>query len=147
MGVVTVQEAGEQENSEADAVISPVVLSPDIIEDIAQSLNVSPDALRPIAPENITEAKDPTPEITDLAKEEGYEIIGKISTIKVDEPGYYYFQVTISDDKLWEQIASQDVGHTAAVGHLPQDVHDEHLAPCQSLIAHGEVCLSQANVN
>ena len=103
MGVITVYEGN------ADAVITPITLSPDIIEDIAQSLNVSPDALRPIAPENITEAKDPTPEITDLAKEEGYEIIGKISTIKVDEPGYYYFQVTISDDKLWEQIASQDV--------------------------------------
>ena len=94
LGTVTVSSEIEQ------AVITPVVLSDEIIQRLADSVSVDVSEIMMLTSADFDpkEAPDPTQAMRDTAKSESYELTAKLNTIKVERDGWYVFQVTVSDD-------------------------------------------------
>ena len=68
------------------------------------STDISPEEILFITEENILgEAVEPTQTLKDEAKSDNNELVGKLSTLSVDESGYYAFKVILSDD-LYESV-------------------------------------------
>ncbi len=48
----------------------------------------------------------------ETAKDDNYDLIGQLSTIHVEDPGYYVLKIALSDD-LFSQIESADINTVA----------------------------------
>ena len=97
----------------------------DLSTAIAEALNeaykdqldipIEPEEIKYITEENITDAPEPTQDMINTAKEKNQEIVGKISTIQVEESGYYAMKVVLSDD-LFEKIKDATLEEVAIYG-------------------------------
>ena len=91
------------------AVIEPAPdLTSDVLERVAESVSVDVSEIRTLTAENISAPQEPTQAMRDYARSENTEFTGKLSTITVDEDGWYVFKVTLSDE-LWEKVRGQNV--------------------------------------
>ena len=84
-----------------------------LIENVAEVMNVSEDAIKFITEENISEPQEPTRTIRTTLSAKNETIIGKLNTLTVSEDGYYVFKVTLSDD-LYEQIKGVSINDLRA---------------------------------
>ena len=73
-----------------------------ILDKIADTMNISVDAIKFITDENISEAEEPTQTTRRKITSKNASIIGKLNTIEVSDRGYYVFKVELSAD-LYEQ--------------------------------------------
>lgn len=99
---------GNNETQELEhAVISPVKLSDDVIEQIAENINVSPDQIKLLTSRDFSTATppEPTDEMKQKVNNDGYEFIAKLNTINVSEDGWYAFKVTVSDDLVGTKVS------------------------------------------
>ncbi|MBQ7155408.1 MAG: hypothetical protein IJR85_07650 [Synergistaceae bacterium] len=91
-----------------EGIIHPVSLEPQVLEAIAQTLSTDPSQIHELSEANISAPKEPTQEITDYVKSDGYEINGKLSTISANTQGYYVFKITLTDE-LYQLLGTQSV--------------------------------------
>ncbi|MBQ2616505.1 MAG: leucine-rich repeat domain-containing protein, partial [Synergistaceae bacterium] len=101
LGTVTVNPDVEQ------AIITPVVLSDEVIQRLAESVSVDVREIIMLTSADIdpNEAPEPTQAMKDIAQGERYELVAKLNTIKVNKEGWYVFKVTVSDDLVGTPVS------------------------------------------
>ena len=86
-----------------------------LLETVAEVINIDTSQISFLTEEEIFPAQEPTQEMVDFVEEKDYSIVGKLATIRVDEPGYYVFKVVLSED-LFREIQGLDVDDVSAFG-------------------------------
>ncbi|MBQ6981574.1 MAG: hypothetical protein IJQ15_04000 [Synergistaceae bacterium] len=101
LGTITVNPDVEQ------AIITPVVLSDEVIQRLAESVSVDVREIIMLTSADIdpNEAPEPTQAMKDIAQGERYELVAKLNTIKVNKEGWYVFKVTVSDDLVGTPVS------------------------------------------
>lgn len=84
------------------------VIFQELSADISDDERFNAEDLIFLTVEDISDAKDPEPEVHEQAKSENKSIVGKLSTITPKETGYYVIKVEMSDE-LYEQINGLNV--------------------------------------
>ena len=82
------------------AVISPVVLSSDVIARLANNISVDPSAINLLTSADFDPSDPPEPTESmrqEVANQNG-QFMAKMNTVKVNKDGWYVFMVTVSDD-------------------------------------------------
>ena len=78
-------------------------LSADTLEKIDSLVSIDVPELHFITQENISSPQEPTQDMKDYIKDDGYDIIGKLNTLTVSEDGYYVFKIVLPDE-LYERV-------------------------------------------
>ena len=88
------------------ATIEPVIVSDEVLQNIAANLSIDASEIKLLTSENIDPSTppDPTEEMKREAAMNRYEFAAKLNTITVSEDGWYVFQVTISDDLVGMRV-------------------------------------------
>ncbi len=118
-GVVTESSGGSSPARMPQGTVIPLEDSPNLKEIIAEELSIDAGQIKFITEENILPAQEPTREMTETAKRDNYDLIGKLNTIYVEDEGYYVFRILLSDD-LFCQIDGADI-NTVAMYAFPAD--------------------------
>ena len=117
-GVITVP-TGTASSVMAEGTITPVEpderesLSEIIAEEMRDVVSLEPSQIRFITEENIiAEAPDPEQSMKEQAKNDGYELVGRLNKIQVKDEGYYVFRVNLSEDlfRQLEGLSIEDIG-------------------------------------
>ncbi|MBQ7578047.1 MAG: hypothetical protein IJT21_07280 [Synergistaceae bacterium] len=87
-------------------VITPVVLSDDVLERIANNINIGVSELHFLTSRDFSTAipPEPTNAMRKEVSDNGYEFAAKLNTINVSEDGWYVFQVTVPDDLVGKSV-------------------------------------------
>lgn len=83
-------------------------VDPEIAQLIADDLGIPVEKLRYISRTHIGNPEDPTEDMKDYVKNDGYEIMTGLYTVSMDEEGGYYTRYTLPDD-IWEQVKDKEV--------------------------------------
>lgn len=105
--VPTPTPAPEQTTTELNVgVIAPVVLSDDVLERIANNINIGVSELHFLTSRDFSTAipPEPTNAMRKEVSDNGYEFAAKLNTINVSEDGWYVFQVTVPDDLVGKSV-------------------------------------------
>lgn len=82
--------------------IVPIELDDTLRNNIATTMNISPDALRSITDDEIYDPQEPSEAAREKLTSRDRELVGKMNTLVVSRDGYYVLKVILSDD-LYEQ--------------------------------------------
>lgn len=102
------QNLNKNESKELEhAVITPVKLSDDVIERLAENISVDVNEFKLLTSRDFTTTipPEPTDKMRQQVKDKGYEFAAKLNTINVQKDGWYVFQVTVSDDLLGTKVS------------------------------------------
>ena len=115
-GIVTVPSEVSAPVRLAKGTVVPLEESEELKTIIADELSLDLGQIKFIKEENILQAQEPTQEMMqemiETAKDDNYDLIGQLSTIHVEDPGYYVLKIALSDD-LFSQIESADINTVA----------------------------------
>ena len=93
--------------------IQPIEPDENLLEKIADAVNISADEIMFLTEENISDPQEPTQDMRSELASRQSEIVGKLNTLTVNQSGYYVFKVTLSDD-LYEQIKGISINELKA---------------------------------
>ena len=87
-------------------------LAPDTLQNIVNNVEgiSSVSEINYLADDNISSPADPTDEMTQTVQEDQHEIIGALSSVKVDTSGWYVTKLTLSDE-LFETVKGMSVNN------------------------------------
>lgn len=88
------------------AVIEPVVLSDDVLENLAELMNIDKSEIKFITQENISSPKDPTDSMKKYMHDDSHNAAYKLNTLTVNEDGYYVFLVNIPEEFIGKKVSS-----------------------------------------
>ena len=120
-GVITVPSSRNRPAPLAQGTVVPIVfeteeeqeeLITNIVEALSETVSIDAEEIKFITEENITPAPEPTREMVNEAKNNDHDLIGKLSTIEVEEEGWYVIKIELSND-LFEQVDGVDINDVA----------------------------------
>ncbi|MBQ7674729.1 MAG: hypothetical protein IJT36_09540 [Alphaproteobacteria bacterium] len=103
-GVITTQSQGTEIEF---ARITPVELSEDIIQRLANNISVDRSAIKLLTSRDFSSAEppEPTQAMKDQVQKDNYEFMAKLNTITVSEDGYYVFAITVPDNLVGTKVS------------------------------------------
>ena len=89
------------------AVISPIVLSDEVIAKLAQNISVDPSEIILLTSADFTtsEPPEPTNAMRQRVQSDNGQFMAKLNTINVKRDGWYVFMVTVSDDLVGTKVS------------------------------------------
>ncbi len=91
-----------------EGIMQPVILSPEVVQNIARTLSIDASQIHFVSEDNIAPAEDPSQSMTDYVRADNHEITGKLGVINVDTQGVYVVKVTLTDE-LYAVLKDQNV--------------------------------------
>ena len=121
-----------------EGIVQPVILSSDVVENIARTLSIDSSQIQFISQENIAPAEDPSQSMIDYVQADNHEITGKLGVISVDTAGVYVVKVVMTDE-LYAVLKDQNVANFRIYALSDKDPADVNTSLISGMIGTWEI--------